>query len=352
MRERDLAIAWIALAVVFLLALAWELTSWRDVATQGSQVAAELRRLTAEISQREQEIVREARANAGLLQEMSWTATGADPAAFIRRVADLAQGSQLKVTAIGSIERQSTPQFIKSWHTIEISGPYHELKALAARIEGERGILENVSVTEAPKEGREAPRLREGQRLGPGQGETEVQAKFRITSMELTQATRDILNRASQASGIQLTPTAPPAGAALGLPVPATPGAGAPAARDPFVFGVPPPTRPVVASGTKGEGLELQGIVGFPGGYLAIVDNTIVKVGDKVKGHRVEDITERGVLLRQPDGGPRRLTLPDIAVPAAPSQQPGAARQPEQQSPAAPPQPPPQPGPPSQGPRR
>ena len=350
MRERDLAIAWIALAVVFLLVLAWELSAARSVSTQADQVAAERRRLTEAISQREQEIIREARTNAGLLQEMSWTATGADPAAFIRRVADLAQGSRLKVTAIGSIERQTTPQFTKSWHSMEIIGPYQELKTLAAKVEGERGILESVSIAEAPKEGREGA-LREGQRLGPG-GETEGQAKFRITSMELTRATRDILNRASQASGIQLMPTGPPAGPAVALPVPATPAPGAPAARDPFVFGVPPTPRPIVVSGTKGEGLELQGIVGFPGGSLAIVDNTIVKVGDKVKGHRVEDITERGVLLRQPNGAPRRLTLPDIAVPAARPQQPGTARQPEQQPPAPPPQSPPQPGPPSQPPRR
>ncbi|HET8577040.1 MAG TPA: hypothetical protein VFO18_08080 [Methylomirabilota bacterium] len=350
MRERDLAIAWIALAVVFLLALAWELKSWRSVSTQAEQVAAERRRLTDAISQREQEIVREARANAGLLQEMSWTATGADPAAFIRRVADLAQGSRLKVTAIGPVERQTTPQFTKSWHSMEIIGPYQELKTLAAKVEGERGILESVSIGEAAKEGREAV-IREGQRLGPG-GETEIQAKFRITSMELTQATRDILRRASQASGIQLTPTGPQSGPAVALPVPAPPTPGAPAPRDPFVFGVAPTPRPVVASGTKGEGLELQGIVGFPGGHLAIVDNTIVKVGDKVKGHRVEDITDRGVLLRQPNGAPRRLTLPDIAVPSAQAQQPATPRQPEAQPPAAPPQSPPQPGPPAQPPRR
>jgi hypothetical protein len=346
MKERDLAIAWIALAAVFVLALAWEIKTYFSVSAQGYEVAAELNRLGSEINQREQELVREARSNAGLLQEMSWTATGGDPTAFMRRVADLAQGSQLKVTAIGSIERQSTPQFTKSWHSIEIFGPYQELKALAARVENERGILEDVSLAEAPKDAREAARPREGQRLGPGGG-TEVQAKFRITSMELTPATRDILNRASQASGIQLTPAPPPSGAAPGLPVPAPSGAGAPAPRDPFVYGVPPTTRPVVASTTKGEGLDLQGIVGFPGGYLAIVDNTIVRVGDKVKGHRVEDITERGVLLRQPNGAPRRLTLPDIAVPAAQSQ-PGAARPQEPQPPAAPPQP----GPPSQGPRR
>ncbi len=346
MRERDLAIAWIAVVVVFVLALAWEIKTYFSVSAQGAEVSAELTRLGAEINQREQELVREARANAGLLQEMSWTATGGDPTAFMRRVADLAQGSQLKVTAIGSIERQSTPQFTKSWHSIEIFGPYQELKALAARVENERGILENVSLAEAPKDAREAARPREGRRLGPG-GETEVQAKFRITSMELTRATRDILNRASQASGIQLTPAPPPSGTAPGLPVPAQPGAGAPTPRDPFVYGVPPTIRPAIASTTKGEGLDLQGIVGFPGGYLAIVDNTIVRVGDKVKGHRVEDITDRGVLLRQPNGAPRRLTLPDIAVPAAQSQ-PGGAR-PQEQPPAAPPQP--QPGPPS-GPRR
>jgi hypothetical protein len=349
-RERDLAIAWIALAVVFLLLLAWELTSARAVSTQAEQVAAERRRLTEAISQREQEIIREARTNAGLLQEMSWTATGADPAAFIRRVADLAQGSRLKVTAIGSIERQTTPQFTKSWHSMEVIGPYQELKTLAAKVEGERGILESVSIAEAPKEGREGM-PREGQRLGPA-SETEVQAKFRITSMELTAATRDILNRASQASGIQLTPTGPSSGPAVALPVPAPTAPGGPAPRDPFVFGVAPTPRPVVASGTRGEGLDLQGIVGFPGGYLAIVDNTIVKVGDKVKGHRVEDITDRGVLLRQPNGAPRRLTLPDIAVPATQTQPPGAARQPEAPPPAPPPPSPPRSGPPSQPPRR
>ncbi|HLF50467.1 MAG TPA: hypothetical protein VJA45_13915 [Methylomirabilota bacterium] len=347
MRERDLAIAWVAVAVVFLVVFFFEVSWWRAVSTRANEVDAERIKLAAAIKQREQELIAEARANAQLLQEMSWTATGADPAAFIRRVADLAQGSRLKVTAIGSIERQSTPQFSKSWHSIEISGPYHELRGLAARVESERGVLENVSFVEAPREGPPgAAQPREGRPLG-ALTETEVLAKFRMASMELTPKTRDILNQASQQSGIQLTPSAPPAGPAVGLPVPVTPvAAGTPPARDPFVFGIEPTVRPVVAAGPKGE-LELQGIVGFPGGYLAIVDNTIVKVGDKVRGHRVEDITDRVVLLRQPNGAPRRLTLPDIAVPAPA----GSARPPGPSEPQPPVQPP-QPGPPSQGPRR
>ena len=355
MRERDLAIAWVALIVVFVAVFLFELSWWRTVSTRANEVDAERTKLTASIKQREQELIAEARANAQLLQEMSWTAAGADPAAFIRRVADLAQGSRLKVTAIGSIERLSTPQFNKSWHSIEIIGPYHELRGLAARVESERGVLENVSFVEAPRDAQSAAPGLEGRPLG-ALTETEVQAKFRMASMELTPKTKDILNQASQQSGIQLTPSAPPAGPAVGLPVPTTPVAGgAPPARDPFVFGVEPTARTVVTAGPKGE-LELQGIVGFPGGYLAIVDNTIVKVGDKVRGHRVEDITERVVLLRQPNGAPRRLTLPDIAVPAtAGSPRPQGPTEP--QPPVQPPQPgppaqPPQPGPPSQGPRR
>jgi len=344
-RERDLAIAWVALAVVFLAVFVFELSWWRAVSTRRSEVETERGKLAAAINQREQELIAEARANAQLLQEMSWTASGDDPAAFIRRVADLAQGSRLKVTAIGSIERQSTPQFNKSWHSIEITGPYQELRGLAARVESERGILENVSLGEAGRDTRDAAQPREGRPLGP-QTENEVQAKFRMASMELTPKTRDILNQASRQSGIQLTPSATPAGPAVGLPVPATPVAGgAPPARDPFVFGIEPTVRPV-AAGPKGE-LELQGIVGFPGGYLAIVDNTIVKVGDKLRGHRVEDITDRVVLLRQPNGAPRRLTLPDIAVPA-----PAGSARPQGPSEPQPPVQPPQPGPPSQGPRR
>ncbi len=347
MRERDLAIAWIALVVVFLIVLVSEFMWFRNVSTRSREVARERNSLAAAIEQRQQELIKEARANASLLQEMSWTAAGADPAAFIRRVADLAQGSRLKVTAIGSIERLNTPQFSKSWHAIEITGPYHELRSLAARVESERGVLENVSFVEALREAREgAAQPREGRPLGP-LTEAEVQAKFRMASMELTSKTKDILNQASQQSGIPLTPSAPPAAPAVGLPVPVTPvTSGAPSPRDPFIFGVEPTARPAVAAGPKGE-LDLQGIVGFPGGYLAIVDNTIVKVGDKVRGHRVEDITDRVVLLRQPNGAPRRLTLPDIAVPAAS----GSARPqgaPEPQPPAQPPPsgPPSPPGPP------
>jgi hypothetical protein len=64
--------------------------------------------------------------------------------------------------------------------------------------------------------------------------------------------------------------------------------------------------------------MEVKGIVSFPGGYLAIVNNQIVKVGDTVSGHRVERITDNAVVLREPDGGQRTETLPGLVVAPAP----------------------------------
>jgi hypothetical protein len=106
-----------------------------------------------------------------------------------------------------------------------------------------------------------------------------------------------------------------------------------PPGRDPFQFGKPPaavaagPRRPRPAGAApagptgepKGETpMEVSGIVGFPGGVLAILNNQIVKAGDQVSGHRVERITDREVVLRTPEGGPRTVPLKDLtAAPAA-----------------------------------
>jgi hypothetical protein len=84
-----------------------------------------------------------------------------------------------------------------------------------------------------------------------------------------------------------------------------------------------PPASPPTAGSTGPKpppaALELKGIVSFPNGFLAIVNNQIVKVGDTVSGHRVERITEHAVTLREPGATtPRTIELPEIA-PAAPA---------------------------------
>ena len=135
-----------------------------------------------------------------------------------------------------------------------------------------------------------------------------------------------------------------PGGPQLALSVPSKAPEVPATARDPFTFGAarratPPagapgpgkaaPPPPTAARAPKPEvAFELRGILGFPGGYLAIVNNQIVKVGDTVSGYRVDRITDTTVVMRDPtDGVSRTVPLPDLlgAGPAGPQPGPQAA---------------------------
>jgi hypothetical protein len=323
-RERQLAIFWVVLAVVFTVAFIGLLQYSRSLTTRSVTAAAEVARLKAAISQKEQETLVEMKSNSSILQEMSWTGTTGDPVAFLSRVADLAQGSRLRVLAVGPLEQQDTPQFSKSWHAITVQGPFQDLVDLATRVENDRGTLENVAMESqtppppAPVAGRPAPSAR----VTP-----EVLARFRVTALQLTQQARRIINDAANASGVPLAAPGPQAG--LSLPVPSA----AAESRDPFSFGASVERPREAESAAPRQAFDLQGIVGFPGGHLAILNNQIVRAGDRVGGHTVEHITDSVVVLRQPDGTPRRVSLPEI----------GAART------VAAPGRPPEPGPPSTG---
>ncbi|MBI2529146.1 MAG: hypothetical protein HYV93_24560 [Candidatus Rokubacteria bacterium] len=323
MKDRAMTVAWVVVALVFALVLFYELGKWRSLSTEGVRAAGERVRLSGEIRSREEEIVREMRASAGLLQEMQWSSAGGDPSAFLTRLAELASEKRMKVVGIGNLERQATAQFNKSWHPIQLVAPYRELRDLAARVEAQRGILEDMSIS-VPKN------------VLPGTGRSdEVEAKFRMTALELTTEAKRVLERALAASGAGQAPPGP----ALALPLP-TPAAGVAQSRDPFTFGAtaaapgapapPVASRRPVAAGRTPAGtapgapaapraetpkvvMELKGIVGFPGGFLAIVNNQIVKVGDGIAGHRVERITEETVVLREPAGGTRTISLPGLA---------------------------------------
>jgi Flp pilus assembly protein TadG len=348
MRERELAIVWIVLAVVFIGGLIGLLQYSRSLRSSGAQAGAEVASLRAAIEQKQREILAEMKSNATTLQEMSWTGTTGDPVAFLSRVAELTQGSRLKVMAVGPLERQTAPQFSKSWHALTVQGPFQDLVELAIRVENERGTLDNVAI--------EAQAAQAPARPQPGQApqprvSPEILAKFRVTALQLTQQARMIIEDAAKPSGVSLTPPKPSAG--LSLPVP-SPGS---QFRDPFAFGAPV-DRPRLAEGTRlAEGgvpravFNLQGIVAFPGGHLAILNNQIVRTGEKTAGYTVERITDTTVLLRQPDGTPRQLSLPDIGAVAGKKQPaPGKPSEPGPSGPAPAPSPPAPDGP--SGPRR
>jgi len=304
MRPRPLAALWVVVAALAGLLLVYEIAFWRSLVAQASRADTERRRLSDEIKLREAQLLAEMRGNSLLLQEMQWTASGGDPAAYLTRVAELAREKRMKVLAIGPFERQSTPQFVKTWHAVQIQAPYREVRDLAARVEVEKGIVEDLRVLVAPTPAGSAP-------------VEEVQASFKMAAVEISGGARQIVERAISAGR---GTAAPPGGAALALPVPARAADLGQLQRDPFFFealpaaarpgpraaGPPPAERPAAP-------IELKGISNFPDGYLAIVNNQIVKVGDTVNGLRVEKITENAVTLREPGAAtPQTVELPSL----------------------------------------
>jgi hypothetical protein len=313
--SQRLAIGWALVAIVFVVLLGLELSSWRSLTSEGTRAAGERQRLTNEVRLKEQQLVAQMRANAPLLREMQWSSEGGDPSAFLKRLAELAQQKRMRIMAIGPLERQATPQFSKSWHSIQIEAPYRELWELAARVEQERGVVEDVRLEAASP-----PSAAQAGGKAPAPSD-EIQAKFRVVSLELSGQAKQVIDRAIAASGGagQSNP--------LTLPVPSQAAPTTAIARDPFAFvasAVPAaPAGPVVAAGPPGgerpapPPLEVKGIVSFPGGFLAIVNNQIVKVGDTVSGYTVEKITDNSVTAREKGGNPRTIDLPDLASTAA-----------------------------------
>ena len=300
MTRSALLAAWVAVALVFLVLLAYELAQWRALSSEGMRAAEERRRLADEIRLREEQMAAELRARAPVLGDMRWTAGAADPGTFLTRLAELAGDKRVKVVAVGPLERQVTPQWEKSWHAVEVVAPYREIRELAARIEGERGVLEDVYLDPAPATLPPAGR--------PGAPPVdEVHARFRMTALELSASSKRLAERALGAgSSAPRSASTPPA----------------PLTRDPFAFVVarlpaaPAPAAPRVEAPLAP--LVLSAIVGFPGGYLAIVNNQVVKTGDVVSGHEVVAITDSAVSLREPGAPTRTLPLPELGAAATP----------------------------------
>ena len=342
MRGRPLGLLWALTLVVFVILTFWGLSTWRSLVTRGQAVAAQRQHLTTEIKARQDEMVKQMRSS-NLLQEMQFSVERADPSVFLTGLADLTQGTRIRVLAISPLERQTTPQFVKSWQTVQLTSPFQDLRELAVRVEREKGILEDL-VMDVPT----------GPTPLPG-APLEIQAKFKLTSMEVTGEAKRILQKAIAVTRSAPGPTEAPPQPSLSLPFPPQPTTAASAARDPFMFAqlpapavAKPPVRAVAggprstapppgpgrpfqiavppagggAPGAPGAPpaplakMEVKGIVGMPDGYLAIVNNEIVKVGDTIEQHRVERITPTEVVLRQPDGATRSLSIPFVVAPS------------------------------------
>jgi hypothetical protein len=323
--RRQLAVAWILTAVLFGAFFGWGLRTWRVLDSRSREAAVARSRLAATVKAKQDEVLREMR-SLGLLREMQWSMERADPAVFLSALGELARGTRLKIVAIGPLEQKATPQFVKSWQTVQVAAPFADFKALVARIERDMGLLEDM-VLEVPRETKRPGAL----------DARDVQARFKMSSMEVTGEAKRSLQRALAVNrpgpGSPLPPELP---SALPSPTKSSETAG----RDPFAFVAPtvavapkkktttpatsppmvaatsPQTRPQPSNSTAAASMDLKGIINMPDGYMAIVNKEIVRAGDVVDNHRVEEITATTVVLRRLDGQARLLTLPPGIAPS------------------------------------
>jgi hypothetical protein len=316
-RARGVLVGWVAIAVALLVGLAWELHQWRSIDARRDRTAAERSELEARVAAHEEEIRREERAHSDLLRDLQWSSNRGDPSAFLTGLADFARGARLKITAIGPLEREAATQFHKSWHAVQVVGPFREVKDLATRIEQEGGILDDFSIQTVAAS-------------GPLKPTDEVHARWNLAVVELTPSAKAILQRTVKGEGAGSLALPLPLGSAVAGRDPFAFVAAAAASRPPVVTPSPvrPSGRPAPPSPAADGGafdplpasLVVKGIVKFPGGHLAIINNQIVQVGDVVDGHRVEQISDASVVVRPPQGAPRPLALPALttSTPAAP----------------------------------
>ena len=300
MRGRGLAVGWIAMATVVLAALGWTIFHTIALGRLGATADALRAGLAHELEASRQKIQAELVANADLLKEIRWSPDRSTAVDVLRRLADLARG-QAKVLAIAPLEREPAARYRKSSHRVDMAASFRELVDFVTRVEREGGILEDVTL--------EVPQRKPGE-AGPDA----VRAQFRLTTIEPSDDTRRIMERVLAAStGSSRSPLA----TALTLPIAAGAEAAVPTLRDPFRFVEGPrPREPVrlVAPAPASAPMSVKGIMKFPGGAIAIVNDQIVKVGDVVDGRRVEEIVDGRIVLSEPAGGSRSIQLPGFTA--------------------------------------
>src|SRR5438093_557592 len=235
------------------------------------------------------------------LRDIRWSPDRATAADVLRRLADLARGGQAKVLAIAPLEQEPAARYRKSSHRIDMTASFSELLDLSTRVEREGGILEDV-VLEVPQ-----------RKPGEGAGRDTVRAQFRLTTIEPSDDTRRIMERVLAATA---KTSRSPLAVALTLPLEARAETTLLPLRDPFAFAEAPRRRGpaiAVAPARPSTPVSVKGIMKFPGGALAIVDDRVVKVGDVVNGRRVEQIVDGRIVLSEPGGGSRSILLPGFA---------------------------------------
>ena len=309
MKGRGLAAGWVVLVLVVLAALGWTVAQMVSFSRLGADAHARRAALTRDVQASRQQTETELAANAGLLRDIRWNRDRGTAAEVLRRLADLARDGQAKVVAITPLEQEPGARYRRSSHRIDMVASFREMVDFAARVERGGGILDEVvlEVVRAKTDG--------------DAGSDAIRAQFRLTTLEPSEDTRRIMDRVVAASArtpkvrlvAALTPVNETRAEAPSAPL-----------RDPFKYIEAPRRRsagPVLPRGPAAAPdvpaiapVAVKGIVKFPGGALAIVNDQIVKVGDMVAGRRVHEIVDGKVVFTDATSGSTSVPLLDFSA--------------------------------------
>lgn len=252
-----------------------------------------------------------------ILKRFPWLIKSAGGTAFLTRLGEVVTGQSLKVLAIGTLQRQETPEWTKGSRQVRLTGRFSDILSLVEKVERNRGILEAVKIQKPQPQG------------GAPEAPEEIEAQFGLVTVELSEDIRKRL-RASIAERLKGSEAgaAEPQGPLL-LPVPAASATPVASLRDPFqspeaisAMGVPGRTTGA-PGGTRAPGpgglppeevfppLVLAGIIESPRGRTAIINNQMVREGERIAGVLVQAIHKHAVMLKSPSAV-KHLTLPEF----------------------------------------
>jgi plasmid stability protein len=313
-KGRGLAAGWIATVLLIVIALAVTLTQTISLGRSGASADAERAALARQLESSRQRMQDALAARLDVMKDMRWSAERPTAADVLRRLADLARDGHAKVSAVSPVDKEAGARSRESSHRVEMTASFHEVVDFATKVERDGGLLEDV-VLETPQA-----------KPGAESAADALSAQFRLTTIEPSDDARQIMRRVLAASA--KNPKFNLASLALPMETRVRP---TPDLRDPFRFAEPParPRRPAtMTASTDGAQpppapvvvpLMVKGIVKFPGGTAAIVNDQIVQVGDVIEGRRVEEIANGRVVVHEPGGGSRSVPLAGFSsIPPAP----------------------------------
>lgn len=314
MKGRALAAGWIATVLVVIVALGVTITQTVSLGRSDASADAERAALAQQLESSRQRMQAELAAKLDVIKDMRWSAERPTAADVLRRLADLARDGHAKVSAVAPVDKEAGARSRESSHRVEMTASFNEVVDFATKVERDGGLLEDV-VLETPQA-----------KPGTESAADALSAQFRLTTIEPSDDARQIMRRVLAASAKNPKFSL----ASLTLPMETQVRATADL-RDPFRFAEPParPRRPATMTASTAAAqappapvvvpLTVKGIVKFPGGVAAIVNDQIVRVGDVVEGRRVEEIANGRVVVHEPGGGSRSVPLAGFSsIPPAP----------------------------------